>query len=193
MSGSYSLNIDYLFYQIYLLIIYILGFDTNGTITDFYPVLNLIWRIELIITVLFFFGAVFFIWKIGQIRKEENAAIFTADGEALLPEMAEEKNKDWEEVRAHLRSNNPANWKLAVIEADKMLNEALNKLGYLGVSVGDKLKTIPPGLLASIEDAWLAHKVRNQIAHEQNFELTQYEAEQAINHYERVFKEIDLL
>ena len=95
------------------------------------------------------------------------------------------------ELQAHTESTNPNDWKLAIIEADILLDDILKKQGYAGISLGDRLKSISPSVLHSIDDAWQAHKVRNQIAHAgADFVLTQKIARETITQYKRVFAEL---
>lgn len=96
----------------------------------------------------------------------------------------------WEKVTAHIGSPNQNDWKQAIMEADVLLDDILNKMGYRGESVGEKLKRVESGDMKSLNDAWEAHKVRNQIAHEgSSFVLDQHHAKQVISMYRRVFEE----
>jgi hypothetical protein len=99
----------------------------------------------------------------------------------------------WETVTDHLRSANPAEWRLAIIEADSMLDEVLESTGYKGENIGERLKDAE-GAFRSVQSAWNAHKVRNQIAHQgSQFELTHHEALVTIDNYKEVFEELKYL
>ncbi len=101
------------------------------------------------------------------------------------------KSDKFAELQAHLESQNPNDWKLAIIEADIILDDTLKRQGYAGPTLGDRLKSISPEALHSIRDAWDAHMVRNKIAHAgADFVLTQKIARETIMQYERVFKEL---
>lgn len=103
------------------------------------------------------------------------------------------KNKRIEDMIEHSNSDNPTDWKLAIIEADIILDEILKEAGYGGISLGERLKSISPSQLESLDDAWQAHKVRNQIAHGgADFILTQRLAQDTIKQYRRVFYELGL-
>lgn len=95
------------------------------------------------------------------------------------------------ELQNHIDSTNPNDWKLAIIEADILLDDMLKQRGYAGISLGDRLKSISPSVLHSLDDAWQAHKVRNQIAHAgADFVLTQKITRETIMMYKRVFEEL---
>lgn len=100
------------------------------------------------------------------------------------------KNERWDAAVAHTESDNPNDWRLAIIEADIILEDMLTKLGYGGLTIGDKLKQASPQFFTTIEDAWKAHKVRNDIAHRgSDFILTKRLVKETIEQYRRVFIE----
>ena len=101
------------------------------------------------------------------------------------------RNSRLEDILKHILSDNPNDWKLAIIEADIVLDETLKQAGYSGVSLGERLKSISPAQLSSLDDAWTAHKVRNQIAHAgADFILTHRTAEDTIKRYRSVLREL---
>lgn len=101
------------------------------------------------------------------------------------------KNARWMEVLAHVDSGSPNDWKLAIIEADIMLGQVLSDKGYAGNTIGDQLKSASVQNFKTLQDAWEAHKVRNQIAHEgADFVLTNKVARETIHRYQRVFQEM---
>lgn len=117
------------------------------------------------------------------------------DAEALYDEMYRgvRKSDRLSDVLTHIESGNPNDWKLAIIEADIILDDVLKQKGFVGNSLGERLKSISTNQLNSLNDAWEAHKVRNRIAHEgADFVLTKRVAEETINRYRRVFSEFDV-
>jgi len=95
------------------------------------------------------------------------------------------------DVLTHIATDNPNDWKLAIIEADIILDDTLKRAGFTGASLGERLRAITPSQLASLDDAWQAHKVRNQVAHGgADFVLTKRLAEDTIKQYRRVFEEL---
>ena len=87
----------------------------------------------------------------------------------------------WEQINAKLSSVNPNDWKIAVIDADKMMDEALKNFGAFGDSLGERLKSIVPGDVdGRLDEIWEAHKTRNRIVHDPSFELTNEEARKTV-------------
>jgi len=103
------------------------------------------------------------------------------------------RNNRLVDMHEHIESDRPNDWKLAIIEADIILDESLKSAGYGGNSLGERLKSISPSQLNSLDDAWQAHKVRNQIAHGgADFVLTKRLADDTIKQYLRVFNELGI-
>ncbi len=100
------------------------------------------------------------------------------------------KNPRWEKILEHLYSERPADWKLAIIDADEMLFGLMTDLGFKGESFGDKLKAADRDKFHSLSAAWEVHTIRNRIAHEGiAYELSQREAKRVIALYEQIFHE----
>jgi hypothetical protein len=117
------------------------------------------------------------------------------DAEKLYAEKYHKvaRNDQLGDVLKHSESDNPNDWKLAIIEADIILDNLLKQKGYAGSSLGERLKSISPTQLESLNDAWEAHKIRNRIAHDgADFVLTKKIARETIARYQRVFMEFGL-
>jgi hypothetical protein len=109
-------------------------------------------------------------------------------------EVVSNRNEKWEKVVEHINSPNTSDWRLAIIEADIILEDLLRASGYHGETIGDMLKAVEKSDFTTIESAWAAHKVRNQIAHSgSEFLLNEREAKIAIAQYESVFKEFKII
>lgn len=123
--------------------------------------------------------------RLYQIREREDRERYST-----LAPAEEEKRKDhsrWAHIQQLAASPHESDWRQAVIEADIMLEEVLRQAGYEGATIGDRLKT---ARFDSLDDAWEAHKVRNEIAHQGSaFRLDDNVAYRTIKKYERVFKE----
>ena len=109
------------------------------------------------------------------------------------PEEAGGSNPRMAHIESLAESANPSDWRTAIIEADILLDDLLSQHGYDGAGVGEKLKTVEPSALDTLNDAWEAHKVRNQIAHQgSTFELSPMLAQRTIARYEAVFRELGI-
>ncbi|MDP3792128.1 MAG: hypothetical protein Q8Q89_00120 [bacterium] len=96
----------------------------------------------------------------------------------------------WGEIVRHFESVKEAEWKFAIIEADKLVDDLLKQGGYLGDTMGERLMNIEKGQLLSLQGLWEAHKIRNKLVHDTNYFLRYTEARQAIKFYEEALKEL---
>jgi hypothetical protein len=126
--------------------------------------------------------------RMHQIEAEENIKYATFKSEEQAE--AETEHHRWKYVRELIESASPNDWRQAIIEADIILDDMLTRLQYPGDSIGDKLKAANPAQFRTLQEAWEAHKVRNDIAHQgSDFVLTDQLAYRTILQYENVFKE----
>lgn len=143
------------------------------------------------------FMLLLFVYASTNIKKLRELQLATlAEKEKIFDEQFRSgpKNDRLADVFNHLASDNPNDWKLAIIEADILLDQALKDRGYAGVSLGERLRGLTPTQLQSLDDAWNAHKVRNQIAHGgADFVLTRRLADETIKHYRRVLTELGVM
>ena len=103
-------------------------------------------------------------------------------------------NQKWEHITELSASENPGDWRIAIIEADVMLDELVTSMGHHGDSLGEKLKGIEQSDFATLEAAWEAHKTRNRIAHSgSDYILTHREAKRIIDLFRQVFEEFDVI
>ncbi len=100
------------------------------------------------------------------------------------------KNEKWKIVLQHLLSSNESDLKLAIIEADTMLDNLMTTLNFKGDNLGEKLKNADRDKFHSLSTAWEVHTIRNRIAHEgSNYVVTNREAKRVIALYEQIFYE----
>jgi hypothetical protein len=99
----------------------------------------------------------------------------------------------WKKIDGYIRSENPSDWKVAILEADHVLELVITQMGFPGETFGEKLKSIHPSQFPYLDLAWEAHKFRNDIAHSSNRPLSHSEANRIVGLYERVFKELKVL
>jgi hypothetical protein len=187
------LNLEYIFQKI------LDFFNITGTGS-----LGLFFRILFFIIILFLlFMIAYCIVRIFEIRKKEKEHLEHEIKEyARKQKEKEEKlsnpdgtvNPKWQSILTHVFSPNEAEWKIAIIEADTMLEELMDQLGFKGENLGEKLKSADQEKFKYLTSAWEAHTLRNRIAHEgSNFELTQREAKRVVTLYEQIFTEFGFI
>lgn len=104
-------------------------------------------------------------------------------------EVAEDpRQKRWQGIASHFQSHNPAEWRIAIIDADTMLEDMITQMGFIGATFGEKLKSIHPSQFRGLQQAWEVHKLRNAIAHGgPQFQVSERDIYQAFKTYEHLF------
>lgn len=140
-----------------------------------------------ILSIIGLFVIVYATVRLFQLRKREESFYGTI---IVAPETIGGINPRWAHIQSLIDSPNTSQWREAIIEADIMLDDMLTRQGYVGDGVGEKLKTVEPSDFSTLQDAWEAHKVRNQIAHDGSaFNLSEELARRTIARYTAVFRE----
>ena len=98
----------------------------------------------------------------------------------------------WKEVEKLLRGEGEASRKLAVIEADKLLDSVLKGMMMPGDTMGDRLK-FATYKFPWINEIWWAHRVRNQLAHESSYHLDFGVASKAVAQFKSTLQKMGAL
>jgi len=108
----------------------------------------------------------------------------------LVPKNATLKR--WEGILSRLESENPSQYKVALLEADALADEILASMGYVGQNMAEKLETAWAGQLETKDLLLEAHEVRNRVVHEENFVISREETERWLQNYRKFFEELEL-
>ncbi len=164
----------------------------TGFLDKIWPTLSAVLQIiSMLLSVFFATGIVYSNIRLSQLNKARNKELHdAANSSSLLKTGSEKKNSKWERVLKHIQTDNPNDWRTAILEADIILDDMMDAVGYSGATLSDKLKAVEKSDFTTIDLAWEAHKVRNQIAHEgSDFLITYREAKRVVGLYRKVFEE----
>lgn len=98
----------------------------------------------------------------------------------------------WTEIERSADAEGEMGRKLAVIEADKLLDHALKALAMPGATLGERLK-FAQYKFPELRDVWWAHKVRNQLAHEASYHLDASMAKNALRAFKKALTRLGAL
>ena len=101
----------------------------------------------------------------------------------------ERYQSDFLRIENTLSRDNELSFNVCVVEADKLLDRALNELGTPGKTMGERLKHSGERF-SQLNSVWYAHKLRNQIAHEHGFKLDYNQARRALTTYRQALKDL---
>ena len=163
---------------------------TNGTVADIKTILS---QVSLVLCLVFLLFIIFVKTQKRVLNVQQEASSGTPPQESVATVPTGALRDRWNGLLKNLDSTHEAQWKVAVIEADKLVDDALAKAGYPGETFGDRLSNIQPGTLLSLDGIWWAHKIRNRLAHEVDYFLRYTEARQAVGYFEAALAELQLI
>ena len=140
----------------------------------------------------FFFG--FVIWAL--INTSWLKRIFLQDIKEILtyrPYGLKKFIKEWKKIEERLDTGLESEAKLALIEADSLLDEALKRLGYPGESLGERLEKLAVDIMPNLSQVQEVHKIRNNIIHDPTYQLNLEEAKKALGVYQKALTNLDAL
>lgn len=100
--------------------------------------------------------------------------------------------KKWEEVELLIQQGSETSSKLAVIEADKLIDHVLRHMGFSGSSLGERLR-VASYKFEKLRRVWWPHKIRNQVVHQADFRIDLRTAKKAVKEYGAALEELGVL
>jgi hypothetical protein len=95
----------------------------------------------------------------------------------------------WLSIETALSRNNEGSYTLCVLNADKLLDQALRDRGIAGNTMAERMKGCQ-GKWTNGNGLWAAHKVRNRLAHETDATIDYERARQALVAYKQGLKDL---
>ena len=93
------------------------------------------------------------------------------------------------EIENHLKRDESSSYQLTVLNADKLVDQALIERGVKGQTMGERMKNSVQ-LFSDLNGVWAAHKLRNRIAHESDVNVTYNEAQYALGCFKKALKDL---
>lgn len=98
----------------------------------------------------------------------------------------------WKKVKVKISSQNSADWKEAITDTDRLFNDFLKYIGYLGANLENKLKNITAEQIPNLEEIKKAHDLTLKIKNEADLVITQAEALEALRSFKKAFVDLKL-
>ncbi len=99
-------------------------------------------------------------------------------------------NKRWKELQNLCADK--ATWALAIIDADKLVDEALKKNKFKGKTMGERMVAAQKSL-SNNDGIWYAHKLRNKLVHEQYDGLREKDVKNALVGFRQALRDLGAL
>ncbi|EKE16515.1 MAG: hypothetical protein ACD_11C00004G0013 [uncultured bacterium] len=101
--------------------------------------------------------------------------------------------KKWDKVVSRMKTGSISQFKVAILEADMIVDDILGKIGYKGNNMTERLAQVNPNQLDYLEELQKAHEVRNKIVHEESFVLDETVAKETLETYEKFLRYLEFM
>lgn len=135
-------------------------------------------------------GIIFAFMKLFDITPDFNIA---KRGKSVITIKKTIYQEQWNSILKKASLGSPDSFRVAIIEADALVDRLLKQIGFKGDTIGDRLQKLDANELASIDRIWRAHKVRNHLVHTTGYRISSNEAKTVLDDYEAFFKELGVL
>lgn len=106
------------------------------------------------------------------------------------PSLNQQKyQRQWLTIENSLKRDDLGSYQIAIMNADKLLDQALKERKFSGNTMGERMKSAN-NAWRNANYVWGAHKVRNQLAHETEYTLTREVALRSLSAYKQALKDL---
>lgn len=157
---------------------------------QFLGILRLTFKVIIpILIIVLIIGWIYYQIRIIELQRVERERTYDRVYKKLHESSSSQRNERWEQIESLFLSDSPGDWRLAIIEADSMLEDLVVQLGYPGENLGERLKNINNGDFPDLQSAWEVHLVRNKIAHEGlAYDLSDRDKKRVHSLYRKIFE-----
>lgn len=134
------------------------------------------------VAIIFFFSAILIVGGL--------LFVFVSIAKNSPRELDMEKYRSrWLSIETALSRNDASSHILCVLNADKLLDQALRERGIFGKTMAERMKSCQ-GKWTNGNGLWAAHKVRNRLAHETDASIDYDRSKQALVAYKQGLKDL---
>jgi len=99
-------------------------------------------------------------------------------------------NRQWSKIKKRIESGIESDYKIAIIDADDLLVEALDRRGYEGKDFKEVVDKASKIIADDLKDVLDAHEIRNSIVYNPDFKISADEVKRILAIYESAVKNI---
>ena len=117
----------------------------------------------------------------------------TIKGTAMPLTSQKKMKKVWENIEKRLKNDSLSEYKLAILEADKLVDEVLLKIGYEGSNMTERLENANSKQIEELDELIKSHQIRNKIINDKNFVLDGQKAKKIIKPYHDFLEDFEII
>ena len=147
--------------------------------------------IFIIVSIIFLAAIVYYILNTSYLR---HLFIYDLEDTSSRKDYGRSRiSKRWQKIKKRLEKDNEAEYKLALIEADKMLDDILKEMGHGEESLNEKLKHLSSSDISNLEELLKANEICQNVIRDPDYRLDKEKAEEIISIFEKSFKGLEAL
>lgn len=105
----------------------------------------------------------------------------------------EHYQQQWMTIQQSVKDDH-VSMQFAILQADTLLDKALQQRGFAGDTMGERLKSATKAKqLGDAQKVWAAHKLRNRIAHEGDVAINRAATIKALQAFKRALRDVGAL
>jgi hypothetical protein len=179
--------------NVYMAQIFVLG----NAIINFFTETNWV-TVVFWLKILSFALSALLVWAIFVTLKRHRALMLAAYAQTQMAGEAESEpevyaSEEWLHIREKWMSPLPTDKRLALIEADAMVDNVLRDRGVDGETMAERINNCMDLPMEAAGELGFAHKFRNELVHETNPVFDVMDSERAFKAYENVLKELSVI
>ncbi len=145
--------------------------------------------IFIIVSIIFFAAIVYYVLNTSYLR---HLFIYDLEDASSWKDYGRGKiSKKWQKIKKRLEKDNEAEYKLALIEADKMLDDVLKEMGHGEESLNDKLRHLSSSDVSNLEELLKANEICQNIIRDPDYRLDKEKAGEIISIFEESLKGLE--
>ncbi len=100
--------------------------------------------------------------------------------------------KQWNKIIERLESGSEDEYKVAILEAEEMLDNILKRLNYPGDTLKERLDKLSPVTISDKRGVEVACETRNKIVYDPNYRLSLDEAKETLDYFGQALKDLQV-
>ena len=159
-------------------------------INFFGPALPWFWVISIVISGLLFWGIVYMIINTGFAKKKVEFYM----NKTGWGDVGKRRHlKAWHKIVHRSKEPDETKWKMAILEADKLLDDVLRSSGYNQPTVDERFQALNTELISNYDQVMQAHEIKSKVSKDPEFSITHSEAIEVLKIYKKAFQEFGLI
>lgn len=169
------------------------SFVIPGYVFSIYYAIRLIF---IVVDILLAFGFIYALVRAWHYHPNYKEVHHGATGERgkRVPTMRDLVLRErWTAIENKFALGTPESARLAIIEADALVDTALKGMAVQGEHLADRLSNLDQGDIKSMNRVWRAHRLRNDLVHTPGFAVPPADAQRTMDDYEAFLKEMEVI